>query len=265
MSNSVKHEDTSVLGAIRRLLDGLIAFFQGRGGSTPDERRRLIRVRCAYDVQCESGDHRFPGQVVDIGLNGMKLFLGEQIKTKTQLQIHHPTANLGPDSESVVCHVRWCRKRRNPGDSSLAYEIGVQYCDTQGNMRRSWVKFLLKELGFDERSIFTRRKAVRADSKLPGQLSGDDGRSLVGTVINLGVGGALFEGLQSYPAQSAIRVIIGPLGKFKAIELPGTIITTRRTEDSETFHSSIRFSELSGTQVRYLGDYVIQLLKDRTP
>ncbi|CAN0254058.1 unnamed protein product, partial [Phaeothamnion confervicola] len=40
---------------------------------TADERRRLIRVRCDYQVQCQLGEVRLPARVVDIGLNGMRL------------------------------------------------------------------------------------------------------------------------------------------------------------------------------------------------
>ena len=244
-----------------RLLDGVLALFKGRGGCTPEERRRLIRLRCDYQVQCTCRDQHFSARVVDIGLNGMRLFSEERLKTQSKLQIDRPDSVPELEAEQVLCQVRWCRKRRN----SEGYEAGVQYSDTEGNVKRSWVRFLLKELGFDERSIFTRRKAVRAEGQVPAQLSGDDGRSLAGIVVNLGVGGAFFEGVASYDSGSAIRIRLGVGDRGKSLELPGSVVTTRFHSETETYQSSIRFSELSGPQVRLLGDYIIQLLKDQGP
>jgi hypothetical protein len=251
-----------VIEAIRKLLDGIISFFQGKGGATPDERRRLIRIRCQYQVKVDYNQQSFQAEVVDIGLNGMKLLVKEKFPAKAVLQVHQPEASEGLNTDQVECSVRWCRRSRLGGEG---FEVGVQYADSKGNMRKSWVKFLLKELGFDERSIFTRRKAIRADSKLVCQLSGDDGRSLDGMCVNLGIGGSLFEGRTSYAPTSNVRLRIGPFKKLKAVELPGQIITTRRLGEDKDYQSSIRFGEMSGSQLRLLGEYVLYLLREQTP
>lgn len=247
-----------MIGVLRRLLDGIISFFQPKGSALPDERRRLIRIRCRYEVRVDWEAQSQQARVVDIGLNGMKLVCPTKIPLKSALQVHQPHTDGGLNDDHVECVVQWSRKARQGG-----FEIGVQYSDTKGNMRRSWVKFLLKELGFDERSIFTRRKAIRAQSQFIVQLFGDDGRILDGLCVDLGVGGALFEGKTSYSAQSAVRMRIGPYRKLKVLELPGQIITTRKLGDDKGYQSSIRFGEMSSSQVRLLGSYVLQLLKEQ--
>lgn len=252
-----------MLDALKRLLDGVVSFFQGRGGATAEERRRLIRVRCDYQVQCQVGETRLPARVVDIGLNGMRLLLEQRVKSPASMQVHHPSSVLGFDSEEVVCHVRWCRKRRK-GDG---YEVGLQYADTEGNVRHSWVKYLLKELGFDERSIFTRRKSIRAQASLPAQIVDGAGGRLQGIVVNLGAGGALFEGPEIGAEGDNVVLHLGPAAPppssspsltFKALELPATVVESR---DSYT---SLRFGQLDHSQVRQLGEYVLYLLKEQS-
>ncbi|CAN0442646.1 unnamed protein product, partial [Phaeothamnion confervicola] len=217
------------------------------------EQRGLIRLRCDYQVECESGPVRLKARVVDIGLNGMRLFLDDRLGASAKLRVHSPASFTGTHSESVDCHVRWCRKRRKVE----GYEIGVQYDGKPGSMRRSWVKFLLKELGFDERSIFTRRKSIRADGSIRGQMIGPEGRALTGTIRNLGAGGALFETPNSLPSGTPVRLRVGPWRRLQAIELPAVVLSAR---DSQC---TLRFGELTASQVRRLGNYVLHLLKEQ--
>lgn len=242
-----------MIGTLKRLLEGVLAFFQGQRGVSPNEQRGLIRLRCDYQVQCQSGPSSCAARVVDIGLNGMRLFVDARVEAAAKLRVHAPASFTGPNSESVDCHVRWCRKRRKVE----GYEIGVQYDGKRGSMRRSWVKFLLKELGFDERSIFTRRKSVRAHGAIQGKLTSTDGREIGGTVRNLGAGGALFEADESLPGGTSVRLRLGPWRYLQAIELPGTVLA------GGDLQCAIRFGKLTASQVRRLGNYVLQLLKEQ--
>ena len=69
-----------MFGAVKKLIDGLLSIFQTRGGSTPEERRRLIRVRCDYQVSCIVGNRTFAARVLDMGLNGMRLEVPERLR-----------------------------------------------------------------------------------------------------------------------------------------------------------------------------------------
>lgn len=249
-----------VLQRLKELLDGVVAFFQVRGTSKADERRRLIRLRCDYQVQCVVDQEQFSARVIDMGLNGMRLRLDHKLKPGSTIFVYHPSRPDKVENEYVLCLVRWCRKTHNGEDM----EAGLQYADTPGNMRRSWVKFLLKELGFDERAIYTRRKSIRAEARLQGVLLAEDGRESEGTVLNLGAGGALFEAAAGWSSGTRVRLRVGPYGRLRALELPGVVLHAKRSDDSAPFLLSIRFVDLKSSQVRGLGQYVLQLLKAAT-
>lgn len=245
--------------ALKNLVDGLLSIFQARGGRTPEERRRLIRVKCNYDVSCIVGNKTFPATVLDMGLNGLRMEVPERLRKGATVYVHHPKPSNRFDNEHVMCNVKWCRNKKT-GDG---LEVGVQYADTPGNMRRSWVKFLLKELGFDERAIYTRRKSVRAPSHLKGSMTNGDGERSEGTVLNLGVGGALFTAENAFPPGSAVRLKVGPYRRMSPLELDATIISTRKQRDNGYF-VSVRFTDPTPKEVKRLGDYVIGLLKEST-
>ncbi len=249
-----------MFSSVKKLFDGLLAVFQGRGGSTPEERRRLIRVKCDYQVSCIVGNRTFAARVLDMGLNGMRLEVPERLRGGSTIYVHHPKPSNRFDNEHVICQVRWCRKRRNTDE----IEVGVQYADTPGNMRRSWVKFLLKELGFDERAIYTRRKQVRAPAQLYSEVLSDDGQTLVSKCINLGVGGALFESHEAFSPGTNVRMKIGPYRRYRALDVTGTVITAKKQPHLGVYHTSVRFADPTSSQIRLLGDYVIGLLKDST-
>lgn len=246
------------MNPIKGLVDGLRSLFLQSGGTSPEERRRLIRVKCSYEVNCIVGSKSFPATVVDMGLNGLRLEVPKRLKQGTTVYVQRPRPSNRFDNEHVMCTVRWCRKK----SSSDVLEVGLQYADTPGNMRRSWVKFLLKELGFEERAIYSRRKNVRAPSELPATVRNKEGEKLTGTLINLGVGGALFKSEQAFSPGLSVRVAVGPYQRFSALDLESTVLSTRRTQDGGAYLLSLRFCDLSSKEVRLLGDYVIRLLQD---
>jgi c-di-GMP-binding flagellar brake protein YcgR len=240
----------------RQLLRGALAFFQVRSQSKADERRRLIRLRCDYKVQCVVDQQQFSAQIRDMGLNGMRLRMSEKLKPGTNIFVYHPSNTQRVENEYVLCLVRWSRKHKDSED----FDVGLQYADTPGNMRRSWVKFLLKELGFDERAIYTRRKSIRADSAMEGVINAD-GQEFKGMVLNLGAGGALFETDTHFAPNTKVQLRVGPLGSLKAIWLPGILLHSKESEESTTQLASIRFVDLKPGQVRSLGQFVLQLLR----
>lgn len=246
-----------MLESVKNLIDGLISFFLPRGGRTPEERRRLIRVKCEYEVSCISGNRSFPAVVVDMGLSGLRLQVPNRLKQGGTVYIHHPKPSNRFNNEHVMCTVMWCR--RKAGTNEL--EAGLKYADTPGNMRRSWVKFLLKELGFEERAIYSRRKAIRAPSELSARLRNQGGEALEGRVINLGIGGALFESDGGFSPGQAVRLEMDRVGRLKKIELDATVITTSR-QDDDSYHLSLRFTDPSSKEVERVGDYVLLLLKN---
>ena len=247
-----------MLDKFKQLLEGALAFFQVRATSKSEERRRLIRLRCDYKVQCVVEQQQFEAHILDMGLNGMRLRMAHRLKPGSNVFVYHPSRSERVENEYVLCLVRWSRKRRD----SEELETGLQYADTPGNMRRSWVKFLLKELGFDERAIYTRRKSIRAASSMPGLLTTvDGGREVEGTVLNLGAGGALLESASTFAPASKVKLRVGPLGPLRMLWLPGIVVHSKQPQSEGPHLTSIRFEDLKAGQVRQLGQYVLNLLK----
>ncbi len=246
-----------MINKFKQLLEGALAFFQVRSTSKAEERRRLIRLRCDYSVQCVVEQEQFAAHIIDMGLNGMRLRMSHKLKPGSNVFVYHPTRSERVENEYVLCLVRWSRKRRDSDE----LETGLQYADTPGNMRRSWVKFLLKELGFDERAIYTRRKSIRAEAALTGQLVTPEGRQLNGTVLNLGAGGALFESPTTFPPSTKVRLRVGPLGSLRELWLTGIVLHAKTPNQDGAQLTSIRFEDLKAGQVKQLGQYVLQLLR----
>jgi len=241
----------------KQLLEGALAFFQVRSTSKTEERRRLIRLRCDYTVQCVVEQQQFEAHIIDMGLNGMRLRMNHKLKPGSNVFVYHPTRSERIENEYVLCLVRWSRKRRE----SEELETGLQYADTPGNMRRSWVKFLLKELGFDERAIYTKRKTIRAESSIEGLLASEDGAQMEGTVLNLGAGGALFESANAFAPSTKVKLRVGPIAGLRQLWLTGIVLHSKQAHPNEPHLTSIRFEDLKAGQVRALGQYVLQLLK----
>ena len=256
---------------LRDIIAGFVSLFQPE--NIKDDRREVIRLRCRFEVFCLSEKEVVPATVTDMGLQGLRLNCAAYFKPGTavsllyrgavgeRLTLNQETVERDIDgyfSKGVQCKISWSKKEKYSKGSML----GVTYNDSSKRMSKSWVKKILKEIGFDQDSIFQRRKILRVISSIPCKLT-TDRETWRGRAINMGAGGALFQGDHEIGLGKTLTVHIGPYKKLKNLQLRGEIMTERYEQLSNGWLQGIRFTSLTSDQTDLLGKYVVSLLKEQ--
>ena len=259
---------------LRDIINGFVALFQP-DNAPQEDRRRVIRLRCRYSVFIIDHKAISKGTVVDMGLQGLRLETQKKFKPETKVSLVYrgaagqraevTLAELSRDREAaartgVRCRVSWCTKDK----FSKNMQTGVRYADTPARMSKSWVKTILKEIGFDEDSIFQRRKIIRVVSQIPTKVEVGSKKKVSGRTVNLGAGGALLQAPEGIAEGSTVRLTIGPYKKFKLLEISGTVCTSRFDVPTSSHLHGVRFTAPTEQELDLLGQYVIDLLKEQT-
>jgi hypothetical protein len=263
--------------AVQRLYQGLQAVLRRPASSAGLEQRRLIRISCDFRVRCvQDNGSEFEGRIVDLALSGLRLVTDRKLEARTRLYVHLLDPILEGENEQVFCGVRWSRHMK---DSPL-FESGLLFLDTPGSARKSWIKFLLREVGFDEQSVFSRRKLLRAGTALPAELVGPGKLHYPARLVNLGVGGCLLSLASNPDPAPTYDLRLGPTATFKLLyvharvkqsaleksEATALVPETRRPsaepKPGGRYLVGIEFDSLSAAQTRLLGEYVLNLLKN---
>lgn len=248
------------LGVKRRNhLDMLRNKIQGLEATDPDvaqfdlaERRRRVRVRCYVRVQLQDGKQQAGAVVTDIGMEGVRLKTPLPLEPEQQVVLVYPDETQGNELGKVVCRTVWVKQAR---DQSIA---GLTYSDTRENMRRSWVKYVLEELGFDEKRTFQRRKLIRAQGEVPARVFAD--QAFGGKVLNLGLGGALLQCDEPLAIGQEVELEICLWRILPALKLGCKVVASREEAPGGPRLHSMLFSGLAPEQIKLLGNYVIYLI-----
>lgn len=222
-----------------------------------EERRKLVRLRCSYEVKAILGEKKFKATIVDIGLQGLKLRTGQPLKVGEKLTLTPPNQVAGAATAPVEGKVLWVK---TPDRNFLTY-AGLVFTTDKDTMARSWIKMFLKELGFTPKTIYSQRRFIRADCFLEArfQAQGAD-REQVGRVYNLGVGGMLLESPQDLVLGTPVQVRLGPLDDLPALELSGIPVQMRKDGAMRLYGLEFRHSPAQST-LDLLGRYLRRLLK----
>jgi c-di-GMP-binding flagellar brake protein YcgR len=240
------------------LLDGLKALVKSSAPEDWDysERRTLVRLECQYDIDGRTeGGKKFKGQIVDMGMRGMKLRTFEQVKTGDVLFITYPVPILEVPLDTLRCKVLWTQARQR----DFVLFVGLGYAEDEATMAKSWVKYLLKQLGFSKERIFQKRKFARAECFVPAELITETLHPVEGRLYNLGVGGALIEAAAPLDQGATVKLNIGPYEDLPRLTVPGRLVS-RRPEARRYLHG-VEFSELNPPQADMLGKYLFFLLR----
>ena len=247
---------------LKGFLEGFRSLVGAVGSSTqskrPDfeENRKLVRLRCHYEVKAETNDKKFDATILDMGLKGLKLRCLQQLKVNQVIRIWTPLPIIGASSEPVECKVVWTRQ---PDRNFLIFS-GLVYTSDPKVMKHSWVKYFLKELGFKSETIYSKRKHIRADCFLDGSFraaSMDKARPI--RVYNVGVGGILMEYHNSLPLGELVDIEVGPLDKLIPFRAKGKLV--KIIPDGKTFLYGVEFTEISSPDLKTLGGYLKHMLK----
>lgn len=243
-----------------KFLDGLRQIVLGPKTQTGQDGRSRTRVLCRYPVMYSNANMAEPARayVVDIGVSGMRLEGTGKLKKGEFIFV--TSAYPGLEHNKLECEVMWCRSRGSD------YSAGIRYVDTEENLKGSWVKVILQELGLGDETAFQRRQHVRIATTLRCEVRDlRSGRYLTdGKVLNLSVGGALVQSANTVEDGAQILCLIGPYSNYPTLSISAKNLNTRYDEEEGCYLHSIQFSTLKPKDVKQVGKYVVNLLKGRS-
>lgn len=209
---------------MRKLWEGLKSLRRGGGSSRWDfgERRELVRLRCQLDVQYTIGSRKYQGQILDMSLGGMMLRCPQPPAQGSMTDVTYETPMEGVSEQTVRCRVQWVRSRR----SDHAHFLGLSYSSNEDVLRNSWVKAILRDLGFRPERVFQKRKYVRVNCFIPAEIRFNDNDAVEGRLYNLGANGTLLEAKSPVVEGEAVNLTIGPYDQLKPFEIRGRVVTT---------------------------------------
>lgn len=258
---------------LKDIISGFVSLFQPDKANHED-RRRVIRLRCRYSVYCIDLKEITTATVIDMGLQGLRLETNKQLKPGIRVSLvyrgaagQRPVVSLAKieqDRQAAIdsgvrCKVTWSHYDK----FSKVMQSGVTYADTPERMSNSWVKKILREIGFDEASIFQRRKIVRVVSSIGCRVRMGSG-GMPGRVVNMGAGGALLQAEEAITEGSTVFLNIGPYKKLEPLEVSGCVVTARFDAATSSWLHGCRFVGMNSAQTELLGRYVVTLLKEQT-
>lgn len=241
---------------LRKLLQGLRSL--RKGDQDPDwqwdERRELVRMRCHYDVEYRYRDKRHKGQIVDMSLGGMKLRCFQPPLVGETVEVTYKVPAVDAQNQTVPCKVQWVRAR----ERDYVQFVGLAYDASDEVLRKSWVKMVLKQLGFQPDKIFQRRKFVRAECIVPVKVVYQRVRTFDGRLYNLGVKGALVEGQTKLEPGELVELQIGPFEELPFFTVMGNV--AQQSNHHGTTLIGVQFAEMGERSTAILGEYLRHLL-----
>ncbi|MBI3926264.1 MAG: PilZ domain-containing protein [Armatimonadetes bacterium] len=245
---------------LKGFLNGLKALVRSNPADGWDygDRRSLVRLQCHFDIEGRSeAGKKFKGQIVDMSLKGMKLRGFEQLKAGDTVFITYPIPILEISMDTVKCRVLWVRNRAR----DFVTFAGLAYAEDDRAMSQSWVKYLLRQLGFSPDRIYEKRKYVRAECFVPAEVVYGPGKLIKGRLYNLGVGGALIEAPGALEPDGRVEVRIGPFEELPRFSLNGRVVNRR--PEARSYLYGIEFGDVPPTRLKSLGDYLFFLLRNQ--
>lgn len=259
---------------IKDIISGFVSLFRPTNDADLEDRRQVIRLRCRFNVYVIDLKDISTGTVLDMGLRGLRLECKKPVKKGMRLSLVYrgavgqkpkvTLAQLEADRQAAIesgvrCKVIWTNKNR----ASRLTQVGVSYADTPERMSQSWIKRILKEIGFDEGAIFQRRNVIRVVSAIPCSVNSGH-NNWRGRAVNMGAGGILYQDNKQIPEGTVIKIQVGPYNKLEPLEAAGEIVTKRYDAISDTWLHGVKFRAMDEDQVDLLGRYVVTLLKEHT-
>jgi hypothetical protein len=216
-------------------------------GSNPpvDERREIVRIPCKVPaIILPEGGGELKALVIDMGLKGLRLETHKKLSKKKAIRV------VRPDGGPIVCRVKWTRPKR----FSDKFHAGVEFQDSAENMRASWIKGTLQQLGFQPGRIKEKRKHIRVPSEARAVLATVAGDELgEGVLLNLGIGGALIAIDVAVPEGHNTILRVDPVGALPFLEMPSIVRSVHKNKRTLKQLHGLRFEDQNNRLVkRYL-------------
>lgn len=220
------------------------------------EKRRSLRVKSYAQVRALLENQEHKAVVTELGVDGLRfksmeapLAQGQQVELRYISQVDG--AAVGP----VLVQIAWVQR---VGRDLVA---GARYVDSYENMRRSWVRFLLMEVGFDDSQTYQRRKFIRVDASIPARIFNQATELVLeGRLVNIGIGGCLLESGQTLEKGQEVIVEMSLWRILPTLQLSAKVIESRVCNESDLSLISLQFGKMDSAQVKLLGNYIINMI-----
>ena len=211
-------------------------------GTPTDERRDTIRLGCRIPVLLKMKSTMVEVKVINASLTGLCIELENPLKPKTKISLHRDEFG-----DAIEAKILWCRAQRG----SSKYHAGVTYLSDSEQLKSSWIKPALKQLGFTVGRIGEKRKLLRVPGRYRCFLKSMAGETYAnGELTNLSIGGALVESDVELPLKLKIRIKTDPVGGLDALTGVAEVRTCKKNPKTRQYCCGLSFLEIDEQLVK---------------
>lgn len=211
-------------------------------GTPTDERRDTIRLGCRIPVLAKNKSSMVEVMVVNASLTGLCIEMEKPMKPRAKLTLHRDDHGT-----PVQAKVVWCRALRG----SDKYQAGLAYLSDKEELKTSWIKPALKQLGFTVGRIGEKRKLLRVPGRYRCFLKSMAGETYAkGELTNLSIGGCLVESEVELPLKLKIRIKTDPVGGLDALIGVAEVRSCKKNPKTRQYCCGLRFLEIDEALVK---------------
>lgn len=249
----------------------MLSWLGGTPASALAERRKLARRECYAEVvaylinEGELAQRSIKGVVLDAGLGGLRLRCYEPLARGQLMALEFQEHLQGVWVNKIRCTVLWSYRNK----AKMDIIAGLAYAEDKLMMSKSWIKFVLEDIGFTPDTMHERRQTLRVKTRMDAHLFASDPALAIdmettGTVRNLSLGGLSIDSME--PILEGRRVEIQlPSAKGRPIKLQGLVRGVVPNRGTRRFAHCISFEDLTAAQDKIVRAEVARQLKRLSP
>lgn len=246
----------------------MLSWLSGVPASALTERRKLARREAYAEVVVHTveedgqlGPKFYKGVVVDASVGGLRLRCYEPLVKGQKLALEFQEHLQGVWVNRVRCEVLWSYKNKSKMDTVA----GLTYSEDKLMMSKSWIKFVLEDIGFTPDNMQERRANLRVKTRLEAHLVASDpalgiDMETSGTVRNMSASGCSID--TNDPILEGRRVDISiAIARGKTMKVVGLVRGVVPNRGTRRFAHCISFEDLTPAQDKVIRAEVYKLLK----
>lgn len=171
-------------------------------------RRLFARIPCNLPTRAHTGGKQLNSRLFNISLGGIGLETATPLQQGQKIQLYPDVAG---DFQPVTYEVRWSESQGS------RFRNGLRFPERLPEFWESWAANVLAGIDITNGEVMERRRLVRVPCHLGGKLTRGP-ESHLGTLLNLGVGGALLYCRPQLPHGAMFQLNINSPAKVEELE-----------------------------------------------
>jgi hypothetical protein len=216
-----------------------------------ENRRKQPRIAMQLPVTGKSQSGVFQGELLDLGMSGLRLGLPIRLKKDEEVTVHASAADGLSGESELKCKVVWCKKTN---DNRI--QAGLLYNDSRERLAKSWVHYLLLQ---NQVSV-GERKDRRIDASLPVLIEDLSGNPLAkGNLVDLSLGGAKVRLTESVPQDKHFWLSISVGGdSTRSVRMEAMVVAVSKPAAGDSLEDLMDLEKLQNLGTFY--DYGLRFL-----